>query len=136
MTNHTANAKTTTTQPHAATVPPSGPPVPILYTLPVAAILIAAVLAHLLIAVPRTSPPSRRRIRRANGYVMLAVVPLVTVGFSGFDPRDQPGPWLLTWITATALLALAVALAVLDAANTIRLHRRARARLAASIDPR
>jgi len=135
MTTMPAIATVTASQHTATPALPPGPPVPILYTLPVAIILIAALLTHLLIAVPRTTPPSRRRIRRANGYVMLTVVPLVTLGFSGLDPRAKPGPWLLIWIAATALLALAVALAFIDAANTIRLHRRDRARLVARSQP-
>lgn len=103
--------------------------VPPLVTVPVAALLIAAILIHLLVLVPRLEHPSRQRIRRANGYVMLAVVPLVTIGFSGVSYTTQTALWITVWICALTLLALAVALAVLDAANTVRIHRKDRNRI-------
>lgn len=102
-------------------------------TLPIAALLFAAVLVHLIYLVPRARPASRRRIRRANGFVMLAVIPAVTAGFSFLNHQTNTAAFLLTWVVAIGLIGFAVLLAMIDAANTLRLHHNARKRHLASL---
>ncbi len=104
----------------------SGVVVPIWATGPLALALMGAVMVHLLVLAPRVEPASRRRIRTVNGWVMLVAVPMVAAGFSVVSPTTQPAVWVLVWMVAIGLIVLAVLLAVIDAANTVRLHRRLR----------
>lgn len=86
--------------------------------------VLAAVHAR---ATRRSSEPgSRKRIRLANAVLMMVTLPLLATGFSLLDPHDHPREWTLVWLSAMALLAMNVFLAVLDALNTLRLLSRAR----------
>ncbi len=67
-------------------------------------------------------PPSRRRIRVANGYLMLFSVPLLVYGV-GFATPSDPRTWVLVWIANTGLVCIVLVLALVDMANTSRLHR-------------
>lgn len=102
---------------------------PMLVTGPIAAVLFALVVVHLVYLVPHTLPMSRRRIRRANGLVMLVAIPLVFAGFSLVSHRTQPALWATVWVAAGSLLVFAVVLALVDMLNTMRLHRSAQVRL-------
>lgn len=107
--------------------------VPAILTLPAAAVLLVVVAGHLLATMHRTEPASRRRIRTANGFVVLVTIPLLAMGFSVIDPDRYPTEWLLVWLAAIALLSINVGLALLDIANTIRLTLRSRRDLRTSL---
>ncbi len=98
-------------------------------TAPIGAVLMLAILVHLIVLAPRVQPPSRRRIRTACGLIMALAIPLVVLGFSVIPPARQPALWAMTWIAASGLTALALCLALLDILNTMRLARRQRTRL-------
>lgn len=66
-------------------------------------------------------PASRRKIRTANGWVMLLAIPTLAAGFCLVSPSLTPRAFLLTWAAAVGLLCIAVLLAVLDMLNTWRL---------------
>jgi hypothetical protein len=106
----------------AALVAPAAT-VPAWFTAPLAAVTMAIVAAHLLHLRSATMPASRRRIRIANGAVMLVNIPLLAAGFTFVSSKTHPGVWALVWVAAIALLATSVGLAVLDAINTARLAR-------------
>lgn len=89
--------------------------------LPIAAALML-VVAALQAAIQRAdAPPSRKRIRSANGVVMLLAIPLLAAGFCLVNPTLAPRAFLLVWAAAIGLLCIAVLLAVLDMMNTWRL---------------
>jgi uncharacterized membrane protein YbhN (UPF0104 family) len=69
---------------------------------------------------------SRRWIRRASLAALLGVLPLLAAGLSFVD-ADRDGPtYVLVWAGALTLLAVVIALAVVDMMNTARLARRER----------
>jgi hypothetical protein len=107
----------------------AGPVIPTIICVPLGLLAMITCAAHLLGPARSATPASRRRIRQANGFVMLFAIPLLTIGFGVIDPHRHPDQWLLTWITAIALLTMGVGLAMLDALNTMRLHQLARRHL-------
>ncbi|MFG0244535.1 MAG: hypothetical protein ACF8MF_00605 [Phycisphaerales bacterium JB052] len=105
----------------------TGPIVPTWFVLPLA--LIALVLqAGYLIAIrelsPDRMPPSRRRIRVATGWLSMFAIPLSAYGF-GIARPSEAGTFTVVWMMVIGLIAAIVMLAVLDAINTLRLHRKA-----------
>ncbi len=103
--------------------------------VPLAAGLMFVVAGHVL-STHRAGfemPASRRRIRTANGLIMLLVIPLLAHGVSSGPGTDQPQPMAFLWLLIVALLGLVIGLALLDVVNTLRLARRARADLRAAL---
>ncbi|TVQ59374.1 MAG: hypothetical protein EA379_11020 [Phycisphaerales bacterium] len=91
-------------------------------------------IAWYTVAVERSDHPvSRKRIRTANGWVMLLAAPLVGAGFSLVNAESQPRAFLLVWAAAMLLVLLSVALAIADMFNTMRLARKKREELAMSL---
>ncbi len=99
-------------------------------TLPLAAMLMALVAWHAAGIDRSDEPPSRKRIRIMNGWVMLVCLPLLATGFSLVNPGARPKLFAVVWLGASALLLLSVALAIADALNTVRLSRARKDRLA------
>lgn len=104
----------------------TGPIAPSWFVLPLA--MIALVLqAGYLIAIrelgPERMPPSRRRIRVATGWLSMFAIPLSAYGF-GIARPNEAGTFTIVWMVVIGLIAAIVFLAVLDAINTIRLHRK------------
>jgi drug/metabolite transporter (DMT)-like permease len=104
----------------------TGPIAPTWFVLPLA--LIALVLqAGYLIAIrelgPDRMPPSRRRIRVATGWLSMFAIPLSAYGF-GIARPSEAGTFTVVWMLVIGLISAIVMLAVLDAINTIRIHRR------------
>lgn len=111
----------------------AGPVIPTVVCVPLGMLAMVTCAAHLLGPARQAAPASRRRIRQANGFVMLFAIPLLTIGFGVIDPHARPDAWLLTWIAAISLLTMAIGLALADVLNTMRLHRSARKRLRQSL---
>lgn len=63
----------------------------------------------------------RRRLRRANGVVMLVLAVLL---YAGTDERNTPQSFVLVWLGVLVLFFAFVALAVMDLRLTARLRRR------------
>lgn len=100
---------------------------PIWVVLPLA--MIAMILqAGYLIALrelpSERMPASRRRIRMATGWLSMFAIPLAAYGFGIATPAD-PATFAIVWTLVIGLIAAILMLAVLDAVNTMRLHRRA-----------
>lgn len=106
---------------------------PLWMVLPVTIALMIIVAAAIATASTRTSPASRRRIRLANGWVMLLTMPLAATGFTMIDSSVQPRLFVQLWILVIGLILISVMLAVLDILNTARLARLEHARLRAMI---
>lgn len=97
--------------------------------LPVAGLMMLVVAAHIGATQERTEPRSRRRIRVANGWVMLLLLPLLGAGFGVINHQTHPRLFALVWLGAIGLLLLCILLAVADVVNTMRIARAARERL-------
>lgn len=91
--------------------------------LPLALVAMLIVSAHVTLTQASDAPPSRKRLRIANGWVMLITLPLLAAGVSLVTVDQNPRLFVLTWIGVTLLLTLSILLAVLDAVNTVRLVR-------------
>jgi len=97
--------------------------------IPAAGAIMLMIAGHMARIEVRAAPLSRRRIRLANGWVMLFVTPLLAAGLGLFDPRAQQRAFVLTWTMVAALLVVAIVLAGVDAGLTLRLARREMRRL-------
>lgn len=97
---------------------------------PLAGFTLIVVLAHLAAVLRAPMPSSRRRIRLANSMVMLTLVPLMTCAF-GIATPSGTRTFLMAWLGVVGLLGIMVLLAILDSANTARLHVQDRAALRA-----
>lgn len=101
---------------------------PPLVILPLALVAMLIVSAHVTITQASDAPPSRRRIRIANGWVMLIAIPLIAAGISFVSAETQPRLFTLTWLAVMLLLTMCVFLALADVLNTVRLAREERRR--------
>ena len=88
----------------------------------VALILQAGYLIAIKDASPELMPPSRKRIRVATGWLSMFAIPLSAYGFGLARPSDA-GTFTIVWMLVIGLIGAIVLLAVLDAINTMRLHR-------------
>lgn len=100
--------------------------------LPMAVVALVAVGGHMRAVARSTMPASRKRIRTANGWLMLLLIPLLAYGFGLATPADK-GVFVLVWLAAIALLWMVVMLAAIDILNSWRLGRRERESLRAEI---
>lgn len=92
--------------------------------LPLAGLAMLLLASHVT-ATEQIEPLSRRRIRLANGWVMLVATPLIAAGFSLIAPLSQSRAFAMVWLAVIGLLSISVLLALADIVNTIRLGRRA-----------
>ena len=106
--------------------------VPIWVSAPMAMLTLVAVAAHLIAMRGAPMPESRRRIRTANGWLILITVPVLAIAFSVVSPQ-QPRRFALVWAVAILLLALVVLMAFLDMGNNLRLARHNRQQLRRSM---
>jgi uncharacterized membrane protein YozB (DUF420 family) len=96
--------------------------------VPVAAAAMLVLAAHVLALQQTPMPPRRRRIRTANGLLMMLVSSLLayalgvapTVGNPTTNP-EAARTFLLVWSMIMSLLAVIIGLAALDVAHTARL---------------
>lgn len=101
--------------------------------IPVTIALMLIVAGAITIAARTTTPASRRRVRLANGWVMLLTMPLAAAGFTLIDSALQPRLFVKVWILVIGLISISVVLAILDILNTARLARISSARLRRSM---
>lgn len=106
----------------------SGPLVTPWLVVPMAVMTLLLLAAHLTAIQRSGMPESRRRIRTANGLLMMLVTPLAAYAFSLVTPAD-PRTFVLSFSIVVLLLGLILSLAVLDAINNLRLGRQARREL-------
>jgi len=104
---------------------PPGSLVPAWLAMPVGAVVIVLLAAHMRALAVAEMPESRRRIRTANGWIMLLATPVTAYAFGAATPAD-PRAFLLTWLSVAGLLAIVLFLAGLDIMNTGRMSMEAR----------
>ncbi len=106
--------------------------VPIWVSGPMAMFTLVVVAAHLLAMRGADMPESRRRIRTANGWLILITTPVLTIAFSVVPP-SSPRRFALIWAVAILLLGMVVTMAVVDMANNLRIARIHRRQLSRSM---
>ena len=99
-------------------------------TMPLAALTLIALAAHVAHLHSAPMPASRRRIRTMNGSVMLVTVPSLAVAVSWVSPHESR-LFVLAWTACVALLGMMVVLAATDMVNNMRLYRSERVALKA-----
>jgi len=98
----------------------------IILPLTLASMLIVS--AHVTLTQASDAPASRKRLRVANGWIMLITLPLLAAGVSLIAPERDPRLFVLTWTVVVLLVTVSVVIAAADVANTLRLVRRDRQR--------
>jgi undecaprenyl pyrophosphate phosphatase UppP len=98
------------------------PLVPWWLAMPVAAAVLVMLARYLLALFPAEMEARRKRIRIANTFLMMLVTPLVAYGFGVVVP-SRPRAYFFTWTLICSLLLMIIVLALLDMANSVRLHR-------------
>lgn len=96
--------------------------------LPLAGLMMLVVAAHIGATHEGAQPRSRKRIRVANGWVMLLTLPLLAAGFGVINHQTHPRLFALVWLAAIGLLLICILLAIADVVNTLRIARGARDR--------
>lgn len=81
---------------------------------------------HVLAVRKAVMPASRKRIRLFNGVLMMVTLTLAALAMGAVAP-SQTRAFVIVWMLAMGGLVMVLAIAVLDAVNTVRLsvaHRR------------
>lgn len=100
----------------------SGPVLPAWMVVPPALILVIAVGSHMMAMRESPMPESRKRLRTANGVVMMLTAPLTAYAFCAVSPQD-PRFFVLTWAAVLGMVGIVIALAVADIVNNLFLAR-------------
>ncbi|RMH23956.1 MAG: hypothetical protein D6693_10440 [Planctomycetota bacterium] len=98
--------------------------IPPIVALPVAGLAMLVAAVHLVVTEQKPGDALRRRIRIANGWVMLLAIPLVAAGFSLIDHDRRPRMFVVVWTTIAGLVTISVLLAAADVVNSVILARR------------
>lgn len=109
--------------------PPSDVPIlPAWFVLPLGIATLVLIAGHLTAMQRAEMPASRKRIRTANGMVMLFTTPLIAYAF-GIATSSDAQTFVLVWAGVTVLVSVILLLAVVDVFNNVRLHRQRLRRL-------
>jgi hypothetical protein len=110
----------------------NNPMLPVWLVLPLSGIALLTIGGHLASLGRSGMQGTRRRIRTANGWVLLVLAALLTyaLGFvdmlpSGGGSIGQVRAFVLVWMAIMGLVPLVLALAGMDVANTMRMRRAA-----------
>ena len=96
--------------------------------LPVALLTLIVTAGHWIALARADMPASRKRLRTANGLVMMLATPVLAYGFGVVDTADQRR-FVLTWMLATGLITIVLVLALLDLCATFAIARQAHRQL-------
>lgn len=76
---------------------------------------------HILLLAHADTHPSRKRIRIANGFLMM--VGVVALAYAiGMASPSNPRQFTLAWTFVMAMMAMIVGVSCIDALNSLRLH--------------
>ena len=107
------------------------PIAPAWVVFPIAAVVLIAVAGNIIAlreAPKGQIPESRRRIRIATSVVVMCTIPLTAYGFA-VASTAKPEVFVIVWTMVVGLLGGILILAGADMLNTVRLHRKDKARL-------
>jgi hypothetical protein len=96
---------------------------PAMVVFPLAAVVIVILATHLTLLRRAEMPASRKRIRTVNGVLMMLLTPFAAYAF-GVAHASQTKQFVLIFFLVTGLLFIIIMLAVMDALNNVRIHRR------------
>ncbi|MDX2147863.1 MAG: hypothetical protein SFZ23_10105 [Planctomycetota bacterium] len=100
----------------------SGPLLPVWIMIVLGGVTLLVLAAHLTAMARADMPPSRKRIRTANGLLMMFLTPVIAYAFSVASP-GEPRQFVSAFAVVIGGLGLVVILAVLDGFNNVRLYR-------------
>ncbi|HEX2836785.1 MAG TPA: hypothetical protein VHN77_01525 [Phycisphaerales bacterium] len=103
---------------------------PAWFVLPVAAVALLVTAGHWIALARAEMPAGRKRLRTANGLVMMMTIPVLAYGFGAVDTADHRR-FVLTWMAASGLIIIVVTLAALDLCSTFLFAHQARRQLLA-----
>ncbi|MCE7972718.1 MAG: hypothetical protein DYG92_00100 [Leptolyngbya sp. PLA1] len=106
---------------------------PLWIVAPLGVVTLLVVSGHVLGLWRAEMPASRRRIRIANGLLMMMSIPLGVYAMSVADPAVQKREFLLSWMMIVGLVTLVLALAAGDILNNWRLYFAEKRRLAREV---
>lgn len=112
---------------------PAQPLAPGWLIVPVALIALVVVAGHWWALARADMPPLRKRLRSANGLLMMLVIPMLAFGFGVATPA-QGRVFVLAWLLTTGMLLLVLLVACVDLLlvwNEARVERR---RIRAELD--
>lgn len=95
---------------------------PSAFVIPIAFVAMALLTVHVVAVQLREPWGLRRRIRSANGLLMLVLVAVLAYAL-GIASPSNPRPFVLAWMSVVGLVGLVLVVAVADAAATVRSHR-------------
>lgn len=101
----------------------NGPIAPAWAIIPVGFVALVVIALHVLQVMRSDMPPSRRRIRVANGLLMMFTTPLSAFALSIVNPATQQKLFAMSWILTIALVTLIFGLAWFDILNNLRIYR-------------
>lgn len=87
----------------------------------VASLALLVIVVHVIFLMHADTHPSRRRIRIANGLLMMVGVVSLAYAVGGVTP-DQPREFTFAWTLVLSMMSMIVGVACLDALNSVRLH--------------
>lgn len=93
--------------------------------IPIISVAMLLVAGHTLAIQRVEMPASRRRIRTANGLIMLVALPMLAYALCIAGPHDKR-LFVLAWTAVMGLVGMVIVLALLDIANNLRLYGRGR----------
>jgi hypothetical protein len=99
----------------------TGPVAPWWLAVPMAMLAMFVIASHILMLPQAEMPDSRRRIRTANGMLMLFTAPLLAYALGFANPAADQRAFVLSWMLVTGLLIIILLVAMLDIANNYRL---------------
>lgn len=97
--------------------------IPFWLAAPPAVLTMLILAGHVMALQKAEMPEKRRRIRTANGMVMLVTTPLIAYAMSIAKPAE-PKTFVLVWMAIVGLLGIVIVLACLDALLTMVMRRR------------
>ncbi len=113
----------------ALTQPPIAPS---WVVLPLSLLALLVVAGHWILLGRAKMPVVRKSIRTANGLVMMLAIPVLAFGFGVVRPSNGR-IFAITWMVATGLLFMVLALAAADLIYTAIIGHRERQRLAIEV---
>jgi uncharacterized protein involved in response to NO len=98
-----------------------GPMAPRWAVITVSFLALLVIAIHILSLARTITHPSRKRIRIANGFLMM--VGVVALAYAvGVASPDKPRQFTLAWTSVMSMMVLIVGMACLDALNNVRLN--------------
>jgi len=100
----------------------TAPILPVWLVAPMAGVTMLVLAAHVASLRSTPMPHSRKRIRTANGVLMMFATPMLAFVFGAATPSEAD-EFVIGWTIVSVMLSMILMLAVLDMLNTARLHR-------------